>query len=84
MMVIDPAPSGMPAYYWAWTSSSSSKWLNVMSSTTLGAWSQPPDVLSDSDIDAPELGYGGQLNQVLLVWTGTNSTHNINVAILPV
>jgi hypothetical protein len=84
MMVIDPAPSGMPAYYWSWTSATSNKALNVMPSNALGTWSQPPNILSESGIDSLSLGYAGQQNQILIAWTGTNRAHNLNVGILPV
>jgi hypothetical protein len=83
MMVIDPAPSGMPVYYWSWTSTSSSKGLTVMASSALGTWPSWPDGLPKSAIDAPELGYAGQANQILVAWTDASSSHHLNVSIVP-
>jgi hypothetical protein len=84
MMVIDPAPASMPAYYWSWTSSNSSKSLNIVSSSSLSTWPKTSTVLAEAGIDSLSLGYVGQLNQILVAWTGTNSAHNLNIAILPI
>lgn len=47
-------------------------WPNVSNATTFG----------ETAISGPELGYVGVSRQVLIAWTGTDSLHHLNVAVI--
>jgi hypothetical protein len=83
MIAIDTPPDGMSAYQWVWTSTSSSRNINLMQGTSLTDW-QPALALRESSPSAPSLGYVGQPHEVLIVWRGGDSAHHLSVASIPV
>ncbi len=69
-----------PKYWWAWTGKDASHsihiafnktadWPPASTKATLGEWA----------LGGPELGWRGMTNQVVLVWTGTDPGHHLNV-----
>ncbi|GEM_PF-879649 len=84
LMALNPAQTNMPEYYWAWTGTNSSRTVYIQMTSTLNTWSSPIVALPEAATGAPSLGFAGQARQILIVWTGTDSGHHLNVAILPV
>jgi hypothetical protein len=82
MMVVNPPPAGMRTYYWIWTNWAQSVVLNQ--AYTEGNWPTSAFILPETSIGSPSIGYVGQKHQVLVVWTGTDRNHHINVATVPV
>jgi hypothetical protein len=79
MMVINPVPTGVPAYYLSWVG-----WhqpLNLAPSNTLTSWADPNVYLQQPTIGPPELGFSSQYGQVLIAWTGPDQ--HMNVMMLP-
>jgi polyvinyl alcohol dehydrogenase (cytochrome) len=83
-MAIDKTPSNMAPYYWSWQGTDPQHSINVWSSTALNAWPDAVMTLGETSYGPPVVGYTGQANRILLVWTGTNGGHNINLAVLKV
>ena len=81
MMVVNPPPAGMRTYYWIWTNWAHAIVLNQ--AYTEGTWPASAFTLSESSIGSPSIGYVGQQHQILVVWTGTDRNHNLNVATIP-
>lgn len=83
LTAIIAAPDGMAPYEWAWTSTGGSRAINLMQGTTLTDW-QPSLTLRESSPFGPLIGYVGSPHEVMLVWTGTDTSHHMNVASVPV
>jgi len=58
--------------------------LNITQSNDLNGWAGAIATLPETSTGSPSLGYVGQQHLILVVWTGTDSGHHLNVAILPV
>jgi hypothetical protein len=83
LLAIAQVPSGMAPYYWAWQGTDGGHSINIQPSTALDTWAAPVDTLTDTSDGKPLLGYVGQAHRVLLVWTGTDPAHHLNVALVP-
>jgi hypothetical protein len=70
-----------PKYWWAWTGSDTNRSIQVAFNNTTD-W--PPSgnkaTLSEWALGGPELGWRGATFTVVLVWTGTDLYHHLNVA----
>ncbi len=76
--------NNMPRYFLAWTGIDPSHSVNVQytesfpnwpvdnSKTTFGEWA----------LGGPSLAYGGTYRQVVLGWTGTDTRHRLNIAMV--
>ena len=81
--------AALPLYYWAWTGTDSLHSLNIAYTSTLASWPAPVVTLDEQGLGGPVLGYsntldGGAPNTVtiLLAWTGVDSAHHLNVAVI--
>ncbi len=76
----------MPTYWLAWIGSgtTATRQLNVMYTQRYPAWNAAGSMttVSETAISSPALTYNGVSRQVLLAWTGTNSAHSLNVAVV--
>lgn len=88
LMVINNAPSGMTPYFWSWTGTDRSGMMNIMQTSSLSNWSVPATTFSDTTATTPVIGYVGGYNghthEILLLWTGLDAAHHMNVAALAV
>ena len=77
------ADTRMPAYWMAWTGDDAGRSLNVRLTSSFPQWPlSGKATLSDTALGAPALGYVGEIGKTLLAWTGTDTTHHLNVATL--
>jgi hypothetical protein len=84
-------PAGLPTDYWAWTGTDTANSLNIAFTSTLDSWPAPIVTLDERALGGPALGYSTKLGlgapntvTLLLVWTGVDSAHHLNVAVLQV
>ncbi len=71
--------ASMPAYWMAWAGAGGS--LNVRFTQSFPQWpSSDKAILGDTALGGPVLGYIGDVGQMLLAWTGTDSAHHMNIA----
>jgi hypothetical protein len=84
IMSLNPQPSGMPIYYWAWTGTDPLHSLNVTDTFTLNNWPDPITTLDEQCFGGPSLGYAGHLGHIIVAWTGINPGHNINIGVIAV
>lgn len=78
----------MPTYWLAWTGSGAAgtQQLSVEYTQQYPSWNAAGSstTLSETAISSPEVAYNGVSRQVLLAWTGTNTAHSLNVAVVSV
>ena len=84
-------PAGLPTDYWTWTGTDPLHSLNIAYTSTLASWPAPVVTLDEQAFGGPELGYSNKLGlgapntvTVLLVWTGIDGSHHLNVAVIQV
>jgi hypothetical protein len=84
-------PAGLPTDYWTWTGTDPLHSLNIAYTSTLANWPAPVVTLDEQAFGGPELGYSNKLGlgapntvTVLLVWTGLDGSHHLNVAVIQV
>jgi hypothetical protein len=84
-------PAGLPTDYWTWTGTDPLSSLNIAYTSTLSGWPAPIVTLSEEAFGSPALGYSNKLGlgasntvTILLVWTGIDAAHHLNVAVLQV
>jgi hypothetical protein len=88
--VTDPnpeIPSQMPNYFWAWTADDGSMSLNIEFTLTYPTWANAKlgrAALDEECLGGPALGYGGSFGSFWVVWTGVDSRHHLNVALVQV
>lgn len=77
-----PATTGMPAHWMAWTGTDSAHSLNVRFTQSFPQWplSDNKTTFGDTALGGPTLGYVGNVGQMLLAWTGTDTAHHLNIA----
>lgn len=89
----DVAPSmvgiratNMPTYWLAWTGTGrdTAHHLNVQYTERFPDWTNvnSKTMFGETGLGAPALGYVGQPRQMLVAWTGTDSAHHLNVAVV--
>lgn len=81
----------LPTNYWAWTGTDALNSLNIAYTSTLNNWPAPIVTLDEQAYGSPALGYsnklaGGSSHTVtlLLVWTGTDPDHHLNIAVVQI
>jgi|GEM_PF-562331 len=76
----------MPDRWLSWTGTDAAHSVNVRYTTTFPSWpaTGAKAVLDEQAISGPELGYIGNLGQVLVSWTGVDAAHHLNVAVINV
>jgi hypothetical protein len=91
LAVSDTIPVGLPTDYWAWTGTDSLNSLNIAYTSTLSNWPTAIVTLNEQGLGSPALGYSNKLGpgqpntvRILLAWTGTDTAHHLNVAIIQV
>lgn len=88
MLVVNQPPAGMQPYYWSWTGTDSSGFMNIMQTAALSNWAVRPITFGDTTATTPVLGYAGgyngHANELLLLWTGTDRAHHMNIATIAV
>ena len=80
--------SNMPLHWLAWTGalSDTQHHVNVQYTEAFPSWvnANSKATLRETAISGPELGYVGVVGQVLVTWTGTDTAHHLNVAVIKV
>lgn len=91
LAVSDTTPVGLPTDYWAWTGTDSLNSLNIAYTSTLSNWPAAIVTLNEQGLGSPALGFSNKLGsgqpstvRILLAWTGTDTAHHLNVAIIQV
>jgi peptidoglycan/xylan/chitin deacetylase (PgdA/CDA1 family) len=76
--------SGMPQSYLAWTGVNAAHSLNLQYTNSYPTWpaSGAKSILDNTAFGGPQLAYIGGPQAILLVWTGTDSAHHLNVAVM--
>ncbi|HEU5347800.1 MAG TPA: hypothetical protein VFU63_04225, partial [Ktedonobacterales bacterium] len=75
----------MPPHYLAWTGGDTARSLNFQYSRSFPSWPDPTNTrvtLSESAFGPPSLGFISGPSLVLVAWTGTDTAHHLNVAVL--
>ena len=75
----------MPPHYLAWQATDSSRSLVFQYSRSFPSWPDPANtrvVLNESAYGAPALGFISGPGLTLTAWTGTDTAHHLNVAVL--
>jgi hypothetical protein len=78
---LKPTHLNSHTYYWAWTGTDSSRSLCLMYANTITSWSAPV-TFNEYAMGSPALGYQGPNGSVLIAWTGTDSAHHLNIAVI--
>lgn len=79
------AASTMPSHYLTWTGTDPARSVNVQYSESFPSWPNPATakaILPESAFGAPALGFIGGSNLMMLAWTGVDTAHHLNVAML--
>ena len=79
------AANGMPGYWMTFTSADPAHAVYVRFTQSFPQWplsgaSGERTRFDDTALGGPALGYVGDVGQMLLAWTGTDSAHRINIA----
>ena len=75
----------MPPHYLAWTGMDPARSLNFQYTRSFPSWPDPANTkvtLAESAYRAPALGFISGPSLVLVAWTGTDTAHHLNVAVL--
>ncbi|WIG61003.1 MAG: Beta-hexosaminidase [Ktedonobacterales bacterium] len=77
------ADTTMPTYWMAWTGTNVAHSVSVRFTPNVSQWPlSNKTTLGEAAFGGPALGYGGNVGQTLLAWTGTDSAHHLNIATL--
>lgn len=80
--------NNMPRHFLAWTGTDTYRCLNVQFTESFPKWGDTgatkSTFWSEWAMGGPALGYVGTYNRVLLAWTGTDTAHHLNVAVVSV
>jgi hypothetical protein len=78
--------TNMPTHWLAWTGSGTraTRALSVQYTESFPDWTDVncQTTLDEAAISGPELAYVGVTDQVLLMWTGTDAAHRLNLAVV--
>jgi hypothetical protein len=72
-----------PKYWWAWTGKDANRSIHIAFNNTT-AWPSASNAatLGEWALGGPELGWSGLTFTVVLVWTGTDPHHHVNVGMV--
>jgi hypothetical protein len=76
---LNPIPANMTRYYQLWVGTDPAQRFLLAGGATPNA-DTTLTALSEAAVGGPQLGYVGQARQVLVVWTGTDTAHHLNIA----
>lgn len=69
-----------PKYWWAWTGKEALHSIHIaFNNTTAWPLTSNTSTLNEQALGGPELGWSGLTFTVVLVWTGTDPDHHLNV-----
>ena len=75
-----------PKYWWAWTGKDANHSIHVAFNNTTNTTAWPPasnkTTLGEWALGGPELGWRGLTFTVVLVWTGTDPHHHLNIGMV--
>lgn len=83
--MIGIAASAMPSHYLTWAGTDPARSVNVQYSESFPGWPNPVTtkaILPESAFEAPALGFIGGSNLMMIAWTGVDTAHHLNVAVL--
>lgn len=75
----------MPPHYLAWTGGDTARSLNFQYSRSFPSWPDAANtkvILNESAFGAPALGFISGPGLMFMAWTGTDTAHHLNVAML--
>lgn len=75
----------MPPHYLAWTGGNTARSLNFQYTRSFPSWTDPTNTkvtLNESAYGPPALGFISGPSLMLVAWSGTDSAHRLNVAVL--
>jgi glucose/arabinose dehydrogenase/PKD repeat protein len=81
MLALQPAPVDGHTYYWVWTGATAQHTISLVFGDTISTWSAVV-LLPESANGAPAIGYPGPNGTLILVWTGNDTGHHLNIATL--
>jgi hypothetical protein len=82
MMAVSQTIESMYPYYWTWTGTDPLHSINITATNTLNNWPAPIVTTDQQAFGGPVLGFIGQENEVLIVWTGIDAAHHLNIMTL--
>jgi hypothetical protein len=80
---LNPVPVGMTRYYQLWAGTDPAQRFLLSGGAAPNA-ATTMTALGESSIGGPQLGAVGQPHQVLIVWTGTDIAHHLNISAVSV
>ena len=78
VLALATKPTNGYTYYWVWAASGTHQ-LSLMHADNVAAWSATA-TFRETSTGGPAFGYPGPSGQLLLIWTGTDKAHHLNIA----